>query len=388
MDIVKKASVLNKWFDRDPSDNKYLFLMVIIAIAIIIPPLAGFLVIASSQSTKISAETGSLASPTPVSSVCGSQCTNLAVDWTRPSAVAQFVDTKGKIVTCTSTALTCTATGVFTPNSVINYTVNVKTASGAILKTGTAIVTPKKQATANWNWTYAVAVYPSTYRDCLSAGVYNECLTKVVANDNVNNSVTFGNVKYDTEYSIFVCSPNCGTGTVVLQTKQKTAALPGPTSCTISPTSILSPGSFYLTASGYTSGSYPVRMVDGFGGSVFNESIGNLTYPVQAFTIRSGISSGTYAIRITTTSGTFIQCTPGLNIFNPSPAPTPIASCTYDYNKDGKIDTADVEILLTHFGEAAPAGSNLSIYDLDGSQSITLADALILQNKFGSCQTQ
>lgn len=372
-----KAAILDKLFDRDPSDNKYLFLMVIIAIAIIIPPLVGFMVIASSQSTKVSALVPPLASPAPSPGTCGNQCTNLTVSWTRPSAVAQFVDSGGKKASCSSAGLSCqTIANTYWPGSDIIYSVKVNNSSGAVLKSGGTKASSTGRASANWNWKYEIAVYPSVYKDCLSAGVYNECLTKVVTNDNSNNSVTYDNVKYATEYSIYVCAPNCGQGTVILQKKQTTPPLP------TQPTPTPPVGFPFVLAPASVSGTtatFSITPPTGSGSILF----------IKDLSTSIPIPSGATSIAWTGPAGTHqaVISAFGVDVSNTVSFTLRIASCTYDFNNDGKIDNADNQILLSHFGAAAPAGSDLAKYDLNADGYIDLQDSLILTSKFGSCFT-
>lgn len=177
--------------------------------------------------------------------------------------------------------------------------------------------------------------------------------TSPVSLGNLTNPVQAVNVAAGTNPGLYVIFVTTSPETDLRCTPDLNINPPPPTGCTFSPTSILSPGSFYLTATGYTSGGYPVVMVDGFGGSVFSETIGNLTNPTQAFTIRSGISPGTYAIRITTAPGAFIQCAGGLNIDPPPPGDpgggsTPGSLCP-PYSTTGGFKISDFFQPARHF---------------------------------------
>lgn len=466
-----------KWLSFDPDKNRYGFLVIVIGCALFLLPLLGLAVINSNQSTRISAQTAPTPTPAPTPPPsCGSECTSMTVTWTRPSAVAQFVDNKGKTASCTSTELTCTVSNVFTPNSTINYIVRVKSATGAVLKSGTALVNPKKQATANWNWTYAVAVYPSSYADCVLAGVNGECLTKVVTNNESRNSVVYSDVKAATEYAVFVCAPNCGEGTVVMQTKQVTPSLPA--ACVFSPTTLNAGQSLGIITNRFKAGDRPVKIAGRtFGNVVSVGSIpstgGSVTIPAtvpapqqydvlvnngtdvtcvgilqvnppqssapvckysgptalqlgtpisvthsgfaegesvrllnpsalspaelgktqtslggtmtQSFNLPTALVPGTYSVVIVTRFPITVTTCGNVYIQDSTSSPSPTLSCTYDYNKDGKVDNADVEVLLTHFGESVTTNPNLKIYDLDNNGTIDLNDALALAAKFGSC---
>ncbi len=465
MNIVERASVVNKWFARDPNDHRYVFLMLVMGLAVLILPLTGLFVITNNQSTQISAQLPSVdESGSGASYPCGTECVNMDVSWTRPAGYAQFVDAKGKTVSCTSADLSCTASGVFTPNSVVNYSVKVKDAKGAVIKMGTDTVTPKKTASASWSWTYAVAVFPSTYADCIQAGTKNECSTKVVTNDNSQNSVVFSNLRAGTEYMVYVCAPNCGEGTAFVVKKQVTPSLPA--ACVFAPTTLVAGSQLGIITNRFKTGDRPVKIAGRTFGNVV--SVGSIPYTGGSVTIPTTVPAP-QQYDVLVNNGTDVTCT-GILQVNPAsivaakcglgstsvvagqnlgfgydgftagqkifiwdggvnrvdlgttlsgsqlvsftiPSSTPAGryggfienvpndsvvcgsvtvsvptiSCTYDYNKDGKVDSADVDILNSHFGESVATSPNSKIYDLDGNGEIDLNDALLLTAKFGTC---
>ncbi len=341
MNIVERASVVNKWFDRDPTDHKYIFLMMILGFAVLLLPLTGLFIISSNQSTRINAQISNIegVGPMPPLPVCGEECTSMTVSWSRPSALAQFVDSRGRTTTCTGDGLSCMVSGVFTPNSDINYTVRVKNTTGAIIKAGTDKVTPKKQATASWSWKYAVAVFPSSYRDCIEAGIHNECLIKTVANDYSQNSVVYNNVKAATEYMVYVCAPNCGEGTAILQTKQTTPAfvvpivspIPSPTSqayCRYVGSSVVQPGlPLAVSHSGFAEGeSVVLSSATGISPVALGKTISSLGgVQTQQFATPTTLVFGSYQIKIVTRFPIVNFPCGDVGIFAPSATQTPVA---------------------------------------------------------------
>ncbi len=60
--------------------------------------------------------------------------------------------------------------------------------------------------------------------------------------------------------------------------------------------------------------------------------------------------------------------------------PSTGTTCTGDLNADGTIDTADLAILLAHFGAAAAPDQG----DLDGNGTVDLTDLATLLTVFGT----
>ena len=147
--------------------------------------------------------------------------TSLNFSWSRPWGYAAFIDVNLKTSNCRSGNLSCsTPTFIFWPGSSLIFAVHVTDAGGPTIKSGGTTANTNGSASMNWDWTYVALVYPTSFASCTAAG--SQCKTQTINDNGTNPSVTFTGLQPATTYQETVCTPNCGTGLVILSKQTST----------------------------------------------------------------------------------------------------------------------------------------------------------------------
>jgi len=238
--------------------------------------------------------------------------------------------------------------------------------------------------TADWDWQYGIAVFPSNFADCAQAGT--ECRATTLISNQKSLSVTFNNLKPNTNYKKFVCVPNCGNGVAIKNPPTQLSATPARLSGAITNCS----GDSVNIAFGWTPSAgaqYDAQFLDYsvYDNNFSSQFVGKEVPVGQSTYTATGFAKGTTYYwrinnRLTGTSSGWVTSATGT--FNTPPCVTTpvidVACQTVDYNKDGAINVVDISLLTNRVN-----GPFDSVYDLNRDGVLNLADVSIVAAKAG-----
>lgn len=314
---------------------------------------------------------------------------SLTVVWNRPIGYASFIDSGSKQSFCASSDLSCrTAYYTYWPGSPIIYTVKVKDRTGAILKdNGNTTADSSGRAKATWNWTYTVVAWPTSSTTCQNAGADCKISAKFSSNK-TSDYYTVAKLKPNTDYRVWVCAPDCGTGTKIVDKIQRTA-IPAKLNPVVDASMACNSSNKVDINFTWTPASGAVFDQQVIDYSVYDNNFAVSTYQGKQLAVGQSSYSGvdfapntTYYWRVNSKLGYSANAwvTSATGTFKTKSCTTVVTiTCEMaDFNRDGIVSSGDA--LLLSFAKA-PAPYNPK-YDLNGDNVIGDADALLFYTQF------